>query len=266
MGLVAWTQTYMIAAVAATIFTYFVASTAYSWYRLRKVPGPFLAGLSYLWTLSVTISGQDAWTYNELAKKYGHLIRVGPGLVLTDDPEVLRRISGVRSTYAKAGFYRASLKHPDHDTMFSMMSIPEHDRRKAQLADSYGKHVALGMEPIVDDLIRVLTRSLRDKCAQGAEAATVDLALVVNYFTMDVITRIAFGKELGFLQSNTDVHGLLAAVRAAMVTATVPLTIPWMQDVVTSRWFLKLFGPRATDKSGIGVVIEYSTCTFTMIS
>lgn len=248
----------MVAAVATAFFTYYVVSTAYSWYRLRKVPGPFLAGLSYLWTLSVAASGKDAWIYDELAKKYGHLIRAGPGLILTDDPNVLRRISGVRSTYAKDAFYHASLKHPDHDTMFSMLNIPEHDKRKAQLADSFGKHVTLGMEPIVDDLINVLTQYLRDKCAKGPEATTVvNFAFVVNSFTMDVITRIAFGQELGFLQSDTDVHGLLAAVRASLRTVNIPLSIPWVRDITTSRWFLRCFGPRSTDKKGLGVVIGY---------
>ncbi|ROW02925.1 hypothetical protein VSDG_01713 [Cytospora chrysosperma] len=256
MGLVTWMQAHTVATAAAVFFTYYVASTAYAWYRLRKVPGPFLAGLSYLWTLSVAASGKDAWIYDELAKKYGHLIRVGPGLILTDDPNVLRRISGVRSTYAKDAFYRASLKHPDHDTMFSMVDITEHDKRKALLADSYGKNVALGMEPTVDNLINTLIQYLRDKCAKGPEATSVvNFALVVNYFTMDVITRIAFGEELGFLRSDTDVHNLLAAVRAALRTVNVPLSIPWVRDITTSRWFLNYFGPRPTDKTGIGLVI-----------
>lgn len=257
MDFVASIQTHMVATTAAAVFTYFVVSTAYSWYRLRKVPGPFLASLTYLWTLSVTTSGQDAWTYSELAKKYGHLIRVGPGLVITDNPDVLRRISGVRSTYVKDGFYSASFKHADYDTMFSMMSIPEHDKRKAQLAGSFGNIVALDMEPIVDDLINVLTQYLRDKCTKGSEANTLNFALVVNYFTMDVITRIAFGKELGFLRSDTDVHGLLAAVRGALVVVTVPLTIPWLRGIITSRWFVKIFGPKPTDKMGIGLVMGY---------
>lgn len=252
MGLVVWIQTHIVAAATTAILTYFVVSTACSWYRLRKVPGPFLAGISYLWNLSVTSSGKDALIYSELAKKYGHLVRIGPGLVLTDDPDVLRRISGVRSTYGKDGFYRASLKHADHDNMFSMMSIPDHDRRKAQLAESYGMSSTLGMEPIVDDLISFFTGYIRGKCVEGSEV--VNFGVMFNYFTLDVITRLAFGEELGFLRSDSDVHGLLAAVRDSIVTASIPITIPWLRDIITSRWFLKLFGPRTTDKSGVGLV------------
>ncbi|ROV93639.1 hypothetical protein VMCG_08103 [Cytospora schulzeri] len=256
MGFATWLQTHIVAAVATVFFTYLVASTAYSWYRLRKVPGPFLAGISYLWTLSVSSSGQDARIYSELAKKYGHLIRVGPDLVLTDDPDVLRRISGVRSTYIKDGFYRASLRHPDHDTMFSMISNSQHDKRKGQLADAYSKPGALGMEPIVDNILDVQTQYLRDKCAMNPGAtAVVDLTTVTHYFTMDVITRLSFGKELGFLRNDTDVHGLLAAARVAMKTASVPLAVPFLRDITASRWFLKLFGPKATDKTGLGVFI-----------
>ncbi|KUI71671.1 Pisatin demethylase [Cytospora mali] len=256
MALVTWSPTHIATVSAVAIFTYFVASTAYSWYRLRKVPGPFLAGITSLWTASVTSSGRDALIYQELAEKFGHLIRVGPNLLLTDDPETLRRMSGARSTYGKDGFYFASIKHPDHDTMFSTMNNSEHDRLKAQLAGPYGGRETLAMEPIVDTFMELAVQYFRDRCAKDPEATTVvNLAHVVNYLTLDIITRVAFGKELGFLQNDTDMYGLLAADRLALKTYTIPISVPWLRDITTSRWFLKLLGPKPTDKTGLGVAI-----------
>ena len=253
-----WSPAQLAAAAAATLFTYFIVSTAYYWYRLRHVPGPFFAGLSSLWTGSVTATGQDAVFYDDLAKKYGHLIRIGPNLVLTSDLETLRRISGVRSSYGKDGFYRGNVKHPDHDNMFSTMNMPEHDKLKAQLAGPYGGRETLAMEPIVDDLIRTLTRYFRDKCANTPDrTAVLDLATIVNYLTMDVITRVAFGNELGFLRSDSDVHSLLAANRRILRTYMLPMTIPWLRDLLTSRLFIKLLGPKPTDKTGIGIAMQY---------
>ncbi|ROW15878.1 hypothetical protein VPNG_02637 [Cytospora leucostoma] len=207
--------------------------------------------------MSVTATGQEAWVYKNLAKKYGHLIRVGPNLVLTDDPDVLRRIGGARSTYGKDGFYGSTIKHPDHENMFSTIDVPEHDKVKAKLAGAYGGRETLALEPIVDNFMTVLVQYLRTKCAQDPDLNTVvELASVINYFTMDVITRVAFGREFGFLERDTDAHGILAANRVALRTNAIPIAVPWLRDITTSRWFLKAFGPKPTDKTGLGVAIR----------
>lgn len=90
MAATTWDLT-TVYATALIIFLYFVASTAYQSYRLRKVPGPFLARFSYIW-LSWTMSkGQDT-VFHQLGEKYGRLVLVGPELLLTDDPEQLRKM------------------------------------------------------------------------------------------------------------------------------------------------------------------------------
>lgn len=256
MALLEWCFTHLAAVAAAVIFTYVIISTVYSWFRLRNVPGPFMAGLTYLWAATLANSGREAWIYYELAKKYGHLIRVGPNLVLTDDPDVLRRMSGTRSTYGKDRFYNATIKVPDADNMFSTIDVRQHDKIKAQLAASYGGRETLGMEPIVDDLIDELIQHVRNKCTKGPElTAIMDFAEVVDYLTMDIITRVAFGRELGFLRTDTDVHGLLAANRASVRVLTGPISIPWLRDITSSTWFGRWLGPKPTDKTGVGAIM-----------
>ncbi|KAG8160898.1 hypothetical protein KVR01_009162 [Diaporthe batatas] len=242
--------------VATILLLYYCISNLYSWRRLRHVPGPFMAGVTSLWEMSVTATGQEPWVYNKLAKKHGHLVRISPNTILTDDPEVLRKISGVRKSYVKDAFYSATLKHPDHDTMFSTIDTPLHDEMKARLAGAYGGRETLAMEPIVDDLIEALIQHIRDETSLGlGRKGIIDFAITTNSFTMDVITRVSFGKELGFLRTHSDVYGLMAAVRDSMRTYTIPMAIPWLRSITTSRFFLRQFGPKKTDKVGPGVVI-----------
>lgn len=216
------TYTAWFGTFAGSLLLYYLASTVYSWSRLRNVPGPFFAGISSLWEISTTATGQEPWVYNDLAKKYGHLIRVSPNTILTDDPDVLCRMSGARGTYGKDGFYTGSLKHPDHDTMFSTMDMQIHDQIKAKLASPYGGRETSAMEPIVDNMIRELQQHIRDEISIGpGREHVVNFANIANFFTMDVITRISFGKEMGFLRSHSDVHGLMAALRYAMKTYTI---------------------------------------------
>lgn len=94
----------VFAAAAGALVAYYVASTAYQWHRLRKVPGPWLAGFSYLWIFKTLANGEHR-PFEELGDKYGHLVRVGPNLLLTDLPDVLRRMSGTRSAYGKDEMY-----------------------------------------------------------------------------------------------------------------------------------------------------------------
>lgn len=251
-----WSTANIVAFLVSAAAVHFLLSAIYTWSRLRQVPGPFLASLSHWWALSAVTGGQEPWVYTALAKKYGHLIRVGPRLLLTDDPDVLRRMSGTRSPYGKDGSYLSGVRHPDYLTMFSTLDTSAHDAIKAKLANPYGGRETLGMEPIVDDTLNALLQNLRNKTSQGAGLSTIiNFSPTVSYFTLDTITRIAFGKAMGFLETDTDVGGLFAGGRSALKTFTIPMQTPWLRDITLSKWFRKTLGPKATDKDGFGVVI-----------
>lgn len=251
-----WPTTNTVAFLVSAAAVYFLFSAIYTWSRLRKVPGPFLASFSHWWALSAVTGGQEPWVYTALAKKYGHLIRVGPRLLLTDDPDVLRRMSAIRSPYGKDASYLSGVRHPEYHTMFSTLDASAHDAIKAKLANPYGGRETLGMEPIVDDMVNALLQNLRNKTSQGAGLSTIiNLATIVSYFTLDTITRITFGKAMGFLETDTDVGGLFAGSRSALKYFTIPMQTPWLRGITLSKWFIRTLGPKATDKDGFGVVI-----------
>lgn len=249
----------------AVLVGYYLATTLYQWHRLRKVPGPFLAGFSDLWLLSTVWTGDQTGIYSDLAKKYGGgggLVRVGPNDLITDDLEILKRMSRARSPYGKDTFYRFTVRHPDHDNMFSTLDLAAHDRIKAKLAGPYGGRETVAMEPIVDELVEALIRHVREKARlgqddddDGREPVTVDLAPISTYFTMDVITRVAFGKELGFLRTDSDVSGVLAELTKAVRGLAAPLAAPSLRAVMDTRVFQKLFGPKSTDSGGMGFLL-----------
>lgn len=120
--------------LAGLCATYALVSALRSWHRLRHVPGPFLAGFSYLGVLAATRSGQLATVYDRLAAQYGPLVRVGPDLLLTDDLALLRTMSAARSPYGKGGDYKATIRHPDHHSMLSTTDVAAHDEIKSRLA------------------------------------------------------------------------------------------------------------------------------------
>lgn len=244
---------------------YYLAATLYQWHRLRKVPGPFLAGFTNLWALSSVWTGDQTGIYSALAKKYrgGGLVRVGPNDLITDDPDILKRMSRARSPYGKDNFYRFTVRHPDHDNMFSTMDVAAHDRIKAKMAGPYGGREMVAMEPIVDELVEALIQHIREKARLGQDdddddgrgPVAVDLAPISTYFTMDVITRVAFGKEMGFLRTDSDVSGVLAHLSKAVRSLAAPLATPSLRVIMDTRVFRKFFGPKSTDSGGMGFLL-----------
>lgn len=110
------------AAITATLLGLFTAAlsarVAYRWYRLSHIPGPFWASFSSLWMVKVTLEGRAPEAWKQATDKYGpsapsqifirptltvigSLARVGPNDLVTDDPDVLRRMMAVRSSYTR---------------------------------------------------------------------------------------------------------------------------------------------------------------------
>jgi hypothetical protein len=57
-----------------------------TWFRLRFVPGPFLAGFTDLWRTYHMFRGDYAETLLKLHERYGSLVRTGPNNISIGDP------------------------------------------------------------------------------------------------------------------------------------------------------------------------------------
>lgn len=84
------------------------------------------------------------------------------------------------------------------------------------------------------------------------ESRPVEFAELTSFFAMDTITRSAFGKEFGYLKTDSDVYGFLAGVRETWPSLAIALDLPWIRNILFSRLYLRLFGPKTTDTSGLG--------------
>ncbi|KAI1395877.1 BcABA1, cytochrome P450 monooxygenase [Hypoxylon fuscum] len=234
---------------------YYLISAFTTWYRLRHVPGPFLASFSYLWLANVAKSGRQFWIYRDMYKKYGPLIRVGPNELSTDDPEVIRKMNGVRSSYGRDPWYVAARFDPYHDNVFTLLEAGSHDKFKAKIAGAYGGRETPALEPGINDQINSLLDLIRRKYISSdnsSEFHPVEFAELISYYTVDVITRSAFGQEFGCLKTDSDVHGFLAGVKESWAGLAIALDVPHIRNILFSPLFLKFFGPKSTDTAGMG--------------
>jgi hypothetical protein len=112
--------------VLSLVLALWLAAALYSYRRLRHFSGPWLASVSKLWMMRSTYGGRMHLDVADVCKKYGtawdlflslglsltsspgHLARIGPNDLVTDDPEIIRKINAVRSPYTRSDWYNAT--------------------------------------------------------------------------------------------------------------------------------------------------------------
>jgi len=70
--------------------------------------------------------------------RLGSLIRIGPNRLVTNDPDVLRRLWAVRSPYKKGPFYEAVRFDPERDNIVSLRDDAAHAELRSKMAAGVG--------------------------------------------------------------------------------------------------------------------------------
>ncbi|KAK0726232.1 cytochrome P450 [Apiosordaria backusii] len=190
--------------------------------------------------------------------KYGSTVRIGPNDLLTSDPDVIRRTSAARSKYLRSKWYKLSRLDPLDDAMFTTLDTKRHDELKAKLSAGYAGKDVPNLERDIDLKLREVREVLEGKVEQGKN---VDLARLSQHFTLDVISRIAFGHEADFEMVKTegeDKHGIhyVELFEQMAPWAVTVQAIPVLRWLFGSDFVLRTIGPRATDKKGMGCMMR----------
>ncbi|KAK4199548.1 putative cytochrome P450 E-class, group I [Triangularia verruculosa] len=252
-------STTICALVAASFAVWYTTTAFVSWYRLRNLPGPPTAKFSYFWQFQTIVTGRVGDRYLNL-RDYGPLVVTAPGTVVTDDPDVLRKISGARSSYGRSLWYAGAKFTHDTDSMGTQVDTVAHDTLKAKTAGPYaGRETEGGLEKAVDaQLIRLIDLIRRKYLSRNGELRPVDFSLVSRYFTLDVISGLIFGKPWGHLDEGADVLDWCSSMDTLLPLMTMGFELPALRSILIPKYgLLRWFGPRATDKSGLGVVIKH---------
>ncbi|KAH6855442.1 cytochrome P450 [Chaetomium sp. MPI-CAGE-AT-0009] len=252
-----WVLTVGTIAIAA-----YVVTSVLAWWRLREFNGPFLASFSYLWVARVSYSGRMFERWAEVEAKYGNgspsTVRIGPNELLTSDPDVIRRTSAARSKYTRSDWYKLSNADPYEDSMFNTLDTAKHDKLKAQTAPGYAGKDIPTLESDVDLILNVLTSKIRTKYAavgSGDRRPMLDLASIAQYFTLDSISKLAFGEEFGLLEAERDIHGHMEMLTEVAPAVNVISVVPYLRTIFGSTFMLKLIGPSPRDKRGLGRIM-----------
>ncbi|GKT97219.1 putative cytochrome P450 [Colletotrichum tofieldiae] len=237
---------------SATVFvSWYIISSIITWYKLRHVPGPFLGKFSHFWSIYHQVIGDVGPVHFSLEKYNSPLVRTGPHFMVTSDPDVWKHVNGARSTYQRDPWWSAGRIDYYRPSLADTLDSTSHDKMKAKVASGYsGRDVDL--EKIIDIQIAKFADVIRRKHITRKKTDFADLS---RFFTLDVITRLAYGKEFGWVEASEDLYGYGAEISKFAALGALISDVTWLHPFVRWSFINSRFKPRPAAKDGVGRVV-----------
>lgn len=108
------------------------------------------------------------------------------------------------------------------------------------------------LEQDVDARVTELLDLIRRDYVEKNEA--MDFAVLAGYFTLDILTQIAFGQALGFLVKNEDLYDYHKSSAAYYPIMELGSNHPAILSILNSR-MMEGAAPKPTDKLGFGAIV-----------
>ncbi|OCT52775.1 pisatin demethylase [Cladophialophora carrionii] len=239
--------------ILALGLAYLAIDTIYSWYRLRHVPGPFSAGFSKWWLFKHTWNGTLYLESAEQCFKHGSLVRIGPNDLITNDPDILKRMGAPRSPYRRSDWYNAL--RVDRENILSERDEERHAMLRNKMAAGYAGKENPTLEQGIDDCIAKLVDLIERKYISTAEEfKPLDFARKAQYLTLDIIAAVAFGGAFGFLEKDEDVFKYIQTTESTIPAMILCAAFPWLSTLFQSP-LMKFLMPKDTDVYGLGRIM-----------
>ena len=181
-------------------------------------------------------------------------------MLITTDPDLIRRMNAVRSSFTRGQWYSALKLHPDQENVVSLVDERKHLERRNRMAPGYSGKENLHLEQDVDDQLAKLFNLVDSRyLARPAEGVyrTVDLSRITSYFTLDTISKVAFGTTFGFLDRDEDPFGYLENLKQ-FLPAIIVFGVYTELTTMLKMPFMKAALPKSADKRGLGRVMGFA--------
>ncbi|OLN95806.1 Pisatin demethylase 9 [Colletotrichum chlorophyti] len=241
-----WAGIALFVAVFGTI-----ASTIFRYLRLCHIRGPPSTGVSKWWLIRAISSGRMHLEFYEACEKYGSIVRIGPNDLITSDPDLMKHMLNVRTTYKRSDWYDAMRLDPGRDNVLSMRNDDLHNRLRFQMTAGYSGKEVEDLEAKIDQNVLRLVK-LVEKYASDNRA--FDFGRKAQFFTLDVISDLAFGEPFGDLATDSDVHEYIGTMEKNMPAIILTTVLPWLLKALSSPVFRSLL-PSEKDAIGVGKTI-----------
>jgi hypothetical protein len=109
------------------------------------------------------------------------------------------------------------------------------------------EHLESDIDSLVLDLQQLIKREYPGK--------VMDFARLAQYFTFDVLSKVAFGSAFGYLEANEDLYDYNKTSAEFLPILEMITKHPSIRSILTSRIVHALAAPKGTDKIGQGRIL-----------
>ncbi|KAF8243200.1 cytochrome P450 [Wilcoxina mikolae CBS 423.85] len=241
-------QCFLFFFLLSTLILILKSSYRLFFHPLSSIPGPPLAATTNLYQVFQYFY-RGRWGEGEhqmrLHKKYGPVVRYGPNYVIVDLPHALPQIYHRKAD--KADWYRRGFGPV---TAFSAKKHADHVVAKKRLAYGYSMTTMKAFEDEVDGRIQEWVAALDKRYCETGEPLRFQEG--ITYLAYDVVTEIAFGEPLGFVNEWRDVRGLIKNFEDSIPTFQAFGRLPLLTKFSNTFGFLR---PKPSDKHGFGLLM-----------
>ncbi|KAK2589590.1 hypothetical protein QQS21_012733 [Conoideocrella luteorostrata] len=238
-----------IAGAALLVVVGSVLSTLRQYFLLGHISGPTSAGFSKWWLARAVRGGRSHLDFYEVCQKYGSVARVGPCHLITSDPDLMKRMLNVRTAYKRSDWYDGMRLDPAKDNVLSMRNDALHSDLRSKMAAGYSGKEVDNLEARIDQNILALVDLLESKYVSLDKP--FDFGRKAQYFTLDVISDLAFGRPFGDLATDSDVHEYISTSELNMPSVMLTTVFPWLMTLLAFPLFKSVM-PSEKDAVGIG--------------
>jgi len=210
------------------LITLFTSMSIYRvlFHPLRHIPGPLSCKLSmWSWVLTDWFGSRQVKIQN-IHKKYGNVVRIGPREVSVADPKGVSTIYGPTGPAPKSRrgpWYQAQSMIPHVHSLQNEPKIPDHNKRRRdwdpafslKALQSYEPNITRNAEAFIDQITKFSAKN----------DGRVDVKEPLMWFGFDVMGELGFGRSFGTLQDGKTSHEVELVelgVRAINTIGNVP--------------------------------------------
>ncbi|KAK5240673.1 hypothetical protein LTR40_013668, partial [Exophiala xenobiotica] len=176
-----------------------------------------------------------------LHKRYGNVVRLGPNCVsVTGSSAYIPQIYGIGKGLVKSGFYSVFQNIVNGRRAASLVAETDesaHAKSKRLIAHAYSLSTLVEYESLVDRTTDAFLHMLESRFAASSKSPgeILDLGRYLQFYAFDVIGELTFSRRLGFIESGTDVDGIIEAIGANFSYFSVLGQMPWLDEAVLGK-------------------------------
>ena len=181
-------------------------------------------------------------------------------MLITTNSDLIRRMNAVRSPFIRGSWYSSLKLHPERENVVSLVDERKHTELRNRMSPGYSGKENPHLEHDIDEQLLKLFDLINAKYVARPEEGlfcTVDLSRVTSFFTLDVISKIAFGQTFGFLDRDEDPFGYLKNLEQ-FLPAIILFGVYTELTKILKMPLLKAALPKSTDKRGLGRVMGFA--------